>query len=342
MNPNILNAIVDNTGKNKLIHGVVFQVSDFYGKVIAISSTGNFKPDSKFYIASINKMISAAITLRLVKDKWLNFSDKISDLLPEEFWKGILQINGKDFSGEITLQHLLSHTSGLPCYLIEKRADGIKNMDLILNGEDQSWPLEKVVSEVKKIKPKFIPGTKNKASYSETNFRLIDEILHQQTGHLIDELYQEIFNELGMSETKMMHLSSSEDFQPLYHKDKIIRIDAYASASKHEVISTANDLAKFIKAYYNGLFYPKEKLPELEQWNNIFFPFKYGIGIQQFYIPRILSPFKAIPKIVGHCGSSGAVAFYIPEKSVIITGTVNQTANPSLVFQTLIKIVNKL
>ncbi|WP_373492734.1 serine hydrolase domain-containing protein [Aquiflexum sp.] len=342
MNPSILNAIVDKAAKNKLIHGAVFHVSNMDGQEIAVSATGNFKLDSRFYIASINKMISAAITLRLVKDKRLNFSDKISELLPEAYWKGILKINGKDFSGEITLQQLLSHTSGLPCYLIDKRADGIKNMDLILKEEDQSWPLEEVVSEVKKMKPKFIPGTKNKASYGETNFRLIDEILHQKNGKQIDQLYQEIFKELGMEQTKMMHLCKPEDFQPLYNKDKIIRIDAYAESSKHDVISTANDLAIFIQAYYKGMFYPKEKLPELESWNNIFFPFKYGIGIQQFYIPRILSPFKAIPKMVGHCGSSGAVAFYIPEKSVTITGTVNQTAKPSLVFQTLIKIVNKL
>lgn len=342
MNPNTLDTIVNKASKNKLINGAVFQVSNMDAEKIAVSASGNFNSESRFYIASINKMISAAITLRLVKDKWLNFSDKISTLLPKEYWGGILQINGKDYSEEITLQHLLSHTSGLPCYLIDKRKDGLKNMDLILQGKDQSWPLVKVVHEIKEMKPKFIPGTKNKASYGETNFRLIDEILQQQTGRQIDELYQEIFKELGMTQTRMMHFSESEDFQAIYHKEETFSIDAYATSSRHEVVSTAGDLAIFIKAYFDGRFYPKEKLADLELWNNIFFPFKYGIGIQQFYIPRILSPFKAIPKMVGHCGSSGAVAFFVPEKSVIITGTVNQTANPSLVFQTLVKIVNKL
>lgn len=54
----------------------------------------------------------------------------------------------------------------------------------------------------------------------------------------------------------------------------------------------------------------------------------------------ILSPFKAVPKIIG--GSVGSIAFYIPEREVFITGTVNQTANPRLTFQALMRIVNKL
>jgi hypothetical protein len=98
----------------------------------------------------------------------------------------------------------------------------------------------------------------------------------------------------------------------------------------------------FLKAFFDGYFFPKDKFQELEQWNDIFFPFKYGIGIQKFYTPRIFSPFKAIPAMVGHCGSVGTAAFYIPEKEAFITGTVNQTKSPTILFQTMIKIMNQL
>ena len=64
-------------------------------------------------------------------------------------------------------------------------------------------------------------------------------------------------------------------------------------------------------------------LKELGKWNNVFFPFKYGIGIQKFYIPRFLSPFKPVPNMIGHSGSTGSVAFYIPDKDFFVTGTVN-------------------
>jgi len=98
----------------------------------------------------------------------------------------------------------------------------------------------------------------------------------------------------------------------------------------------------FLKAFFNGYFFSMKTLKELEKWNNIFFPFKYGIGIQKFYMPRFLSPFKTIPDMIGHSGSTGSVAFYVPDKDIYITGTVNQQARPNIAFQLMIKIVNLL
>ena len=59
-------------------------------------------------------------------------------------------------------------------------------------------------------------------------------------------------------------------------------------------------------------------------------------------MPRILSPFHPVPDMVGHCGSTGSVAFYVPDLDFYITGTINQQARPNVAFQTMIKIVNKL
>jgi hypothetical protein len=46
--------------------------------------------------------------------------------------------------------------------------------------------------------------------------------------------------------------------------------------------------------------------------------------------------------MIGHCGSTGTAAFYIPEKKVFITGAVNQTKNPGLIFKTMIEIIRKV
>ncbi|WP_377063602.1 serine hydrolase domain-containing protein [Negadavirga shengliensis] len=341
MTTTILESITGNVCKNKLIHGAVFHLYSRERQIDSTSACGNLKPDSRFYIASINKLFTSALTLRLVTENRLQLSNKITQYLPQIFWKDLVTINGRDFSGEITVQHLLSHTSGLPCYLIDKRPDGKKNMDFILRGEDQAWPVGKVVSEVKKMKPKFAPGTPGKASYGETNFRLLDEILQQIQGKPIDELYTEMFRELDMQDTEVLPSKSGTSYMPVYNKQNTVPLDKYFGSTHHDVASSAKDLRRFLEAYFSGKFYAKEQLAELEVWNNVFFPFKYGIGLQRFYIPRILSPFKAVPKIIGHCGSVGSIAFYVPEKSIYITGTVNQTANPSLVFRTMMKIIDK-
>lgn len=59
-------------------------------------------------------------------------------------------------------------------------------------------------------------------------------------------------------------------------------------------------------------------------------------------MPRIMSPFQPIPDIIGHSGSTGSVAFYVPDMDIYITGTINQQAKPNVAFQTMIKIINIL
>ncbi len=337
-----LDKIVAQTAKNKNVHGSVFRIESGDKSMSLFSASGNISLESQYYIASINKLIISFITLRLYKDNIINLDDKLLKYLPNEMLNGLLVHNGKDFSDELTIRHLISHTSGLPCYLIDKRQDGKKNMDLILNGNDQSWPLEKVVIEVKNMKSKFIPGTKGKASYSETNFRLLDKVLEVVTSKIIHDLLTDVFQELKMNNTFVLPSNLADHFAPVYFKHNQINIMEYWKSTHHDIASTAADQMKFIRAFFDGNYFSEEFINELKKWNNIFFPFKYGVGIQKFYIPRLFSPFKAVPELIGHSGSVGSVAFYVPDKEVYITGTVNQTSNPNIVFQTMIKIVNKL
>jgi len=337
-----LDNIIEQTAKNKNVHGSVFHIESRDKSISLFSTSGNISPESQYYIASINKLIISFITLRLCQNKTINLDDKLSNYLSNEMLNGLLIHNGKDYSSELTIGHLISHTSGLPCYLIDKRPDGKKNMNLILNGNDQSWPIDKVVSEVKNMKSKFIPRTKGKASYSETNFRLLDRVLEIVIKKSLQDLLAEVFQEIEMKNTFVLPSNSDNNCAPIYFKQNQINIKEYWESTHHDIASTAADQMKFIRAFFDGKYFTREFINELKKWNNIFFPFKYGIGIQKFYIPRLLSPFKAVPELIGHCGSVGSVAFYVPDKEVYITGTVNQTSNPNIVFQTMIKIVNKL
>ncbi len=337
-----LDKIVAQTAKNKNVHGSVFHIESGDRTMSLFSASGNISPDSQYYITSINKLIISFITLRLCQSKTINLDDKLSNYLPNEVLNGLLVHNGKDYAGDLKIRHLITHTSGLPCYLIDKGPDGKKNMDLILSGNDQSWPLEKVVSEVKKMKLKFIPESKGKASYSETNFRLLGRVLEVVTNKTIQDLLTDVFQELEMNNTFVLPSNSADNYAPIYFKQNQIEIKEYWISTNHDIASTAADQMKFIRAFFDGKYFSKEFINELKKWNNIFFPFKYGIGIQKFYIPRFLSPFKAVPELIGHSGSVGSIAFYVPDKQIYITGTVNQTSNPNIVFQTMIKIINKL
>lgn len=341
LNQAILDQITKKTAANKLVHGAVFHIESADNTLSLSSTAGNIGIDDRFYIASINKLFISALIHRLRHQNKLSLSDEVSKFLPEDMLKGLLVFKGVNYSGDLTVEHLISHTSGLPCYLIDKQPDGTKNMVKILNGEDQPWPLEKVVAQVRKMKPKFKPGTPGKASYSETNFRLLDRIIEVLLNKPIRQNFEQLFEELGMKNSFVLPSEKSNHI-PVFFKQNQISIDQYGASTGHDVASTAQDLMIFVKAFFSGYFFPEKDIKTFKKWNNIFFPFKYGTGIQKFYMPQILSPFKAVPEIIGHCGSVGSIAFYFPEKEIFITGTVNQTSNQSLVFQAMMKLVNKL
>ena len=337
-----LDQIVAKTASKKSIHGATFRVEAADSGMALTSAAGNLQPDAPFYIASINKLMISALTLRLCRENKLSLEQKISAYLPADLLQGLHVYKGEDYSHEITIRHLISQTSGLPCYLIDKRPDGPKVMEELLSGKDQEWPVEKVVDQVKRMKTKFRPGQQGKASYGNTNFKLLGRILEVVTEQPLAEILTRLFGELHMHHTFVIRPGETRAFIPVYRNGNAVNIPRYFGASGYDIVSTTHDLMLFLKAFFSGYFYPKEKLQELEQWNNVFFPFKYGIGLQKFYTPRIFSPFKPIPDMVGHCGSVGTAAFYVPEKNVFITGTVNQTSNPSILFQTMIRILNKL
>lgn len=342
LDQSVLDQLVQKVITKKHIFGAVFYVSSDNQSIDVISAAGNIQEDSQYYIASINKLFVTALTLRLYFHNKLDINDKIAQYLPSETINGLHVYNGKDYSRDLTIEHLMSHTSGLPCYLMDKQTNGKRGMTELEAGNDQAWPIEKVIQEIKQMKPHFPPGTPGKAKYSDTNFQLLSLVIENITGKPINILLEELFKELTMTSTYVCEDVNDTNYVPIRYNDKEISIPLFLTSTKNEIISTARDQMIFVKAFFNGLFFPKDRLKELEKWNSIFFPFKYGTGIQKFYLPRVLSPFQPVPDMIGHSGSVGSVAFYVPDLNIYITGTVNQQAKPSAAFQTMIKVLNTL
>jgi len=130
---------------------------------------------------------------------------------------------------------------------------------------------------------------------------------------------------LQLKDTYLCDDSSDTKPVPLYYKTRPLRIPLAITSSGPDggIVSTAKESMIFLRAFYNGQLFPKEYISELTIWNKIFFPLEYGIGVARFKLPRIFSPFKPIPELIGHSGLSGAFAYYCPEKDLHLTGTVN-------------------
>ena len=337
-----LDKLINRTVGKSNIAGAVLNVSSSDDSLDMTASAGNFQDDSKYYIASINKIFMSALILKFTTEGKVKLEDKFADYVSDDVIDKLHMINGTDYSSEITLRHMISQTSGLPDYIEDKLENGHVTMKDLEAGLDPAWPVDKVIGEIKKMKPHFPPGEYGKAKYIDTNHQLLELVVEKVTGMPNNQVLNNLFQELGMSESYVGNDINDKSYVPVRYKEKEISLSRFISSTKNEIISTARDQMKFIKAFFKGHFLPKDKLKELERWNKVFFPFEYGIGIEKFSMPRALTLFKKMPDMIGHAGSVGSVAFYVPEKSIYFTGTINQQAKPSAIYQIMLKVLSKL
>jgi len=312
-------------------------------------AAGNIEKDDQYFIASVTKLYVTAVVLKLRTENRLQWGDPIANYLSEDIVRGIHVLDGVDYSHDITIKHLISNTSGIPDYFACKESNGKTVASQLFNGKDEDWPLEKTLVLIKKQKPKFKPGQRGKVNYSDTNYQLLGKIIENITGLNMSEVFQTfLFDELGLSKTYVYEDVNDTRPVPLYYKSNAVHLPLYMSSIAPEggIVSTAKDTMIFLKAFFNGYFFPKKELEELKHWNRIYFPgqFYYGIGLEKLWVPRIVSPSKPIKEILGFWGQTGAFAFYNPERDVYFTGTINQSSGfgHSAAFNAMIKIIKAI
>lgn len=343
--PNKLQRVLDKTVDNKTVFGVSFCVENGDGSLRYTGSAGNLDTESQYFIASTTKLFTSATVLHLASRKAFELDDPIARYLGESVMAGLSVIKGVDCSGQITIRHLLAHTSGLPDYFQQKKANGKSFLEELTDGIDQVWSFEQVIAEAKKMKPAFRPGEKGKALYSDTNYQILGRLVEIVSGHPLPAALQEfIITPLGLQKTYIY--TNSRDTRPAHLYYKTNRLDVPLAMTSFGadggIVSTSAELMTFLKAFFAGQFFPVENFAWMKQWNRIFFPLESGVGLTRFKLPRLFSPFKAVPEFIGHSGLSGTVAFFAPEKDIYLTGTVNQVNNPDRSFRLMIELINHL
>ena len=340
---NALQQILDKSIDNKNVFGTSFAVkSDNFSWQ---GSSGNIALDQQFFIASTTKLFTSAMILMLRQQGKLSLDDKLSKYFSESLLSGIHTYRGKDYSQELTIKHLLAHTSGLPDYFQDKGSNGRSLEDDLVQGNDQYWSFEDAMKKTKSLKPHFPPGKKGKAHYSDANFQLLGKIIEVVTSKTYNDYCEEtIIRPLGLTKTYMYVDSADTRPKTLYYKRNELRIPKGMTSfvADGSMLSNSTDLLIFIEAFFTGRLFPAEYISELQEWNRIFYPMKSGTGIHLFKLPWIFNPTGLIPYFIGHSGLSGALAFYVPEKKFFIAGTVNQVARPDLSFRTMIKLTRQL
>ncbi|WP_033541137.1 serine hydrolase domain-containing protein [Planococcus sp. CAU13] len=325
-----LNDTVKEIGEKKGVFSAVLCVESGDNSFSWTGALGDMQRDSQYFIASVTKLYVTAVVLCLIEEGRIALDDKISTYLPAELMKGLHVLKGTDHSNDITVEHLISNTSGIPDYFSHKKPDGRSPAFELTDGKDGTWHLEKTIKLVKELTPNFEPGKKGKAKYSDTNYQLLGRIIEVITGKDIGEVFQEyIFDGLGLDHTYAYKDLSDIKPAPCYYRSEKLWLPKYFASITAEggIVSTAEEAMIFLKGFFTGYFFPKEKIEGLKKWNLILPPpslFFYGVGLEKLFVPRIASPFKPITEIIGFWGQTGSFAWYNPDTDLFFTGTTNQ------------------
>jgi D-alanyl-D-alanine carboxypeptidase len=330
INEELVRQIVAKMIDNKRVFSTVLCVENNDKSISFTGAAGEMQTDSRYFIASVTKLYVTAVVMRLIEENRLRLDDKISNYLSKDICERLHILKQVDYSSEIRIRHLISNTSGIPDYFFHKQVTGGTVASELLDGKDEAWPLEKTLGLVKNLKPKFIPGTKGKAAYSDTNYQLLGLIIENITGKSIADVFDNmIFSELKLKNTYVYNDTNDASPVPFYYKSKQLWLPEYMASVAVEggIVSTAGEVMTFSKAFFNGHFFPKEKINDLKRWNWILPPpglFLFGVGLEKLWTPWFVSPFKPIKEILGFWGQTGSFAFYNTKTGLFFSGTTNQ------------------
>ncbi len=303
-------------------------------------------PDTPYFLASATKLFVTALILQLVEEDALDLNAPVSEFFPPRHLNGLHVLKGTDHTPHITIEHLLSHTSGLPDYFEQKQKDGTVFAKSIIEGRDVSFDLDDVLTMARSnMKPRFAPDGR-RAHYSDTNFQLlgaiIENVLQTSFANAVD---QRIARPLKLKNTFVFEADgprSNIKVLPLRNGDKTLHVPNAMTGVGPDggIVSSAADGLTFIRAFFEGTLFSTQRIQHITRtWRPVFFPLHYGTGIMLFRLPRFLTPFRKQPDLIGHSGISGAFLFAEPENRIYISGTVNQLSARSLPYAVMLQAI---
>jgi len=318
------------TDKEKVIYAKGFGVDNVERPEIPAGA------DSIYRIASITKIITGITIMRLVEQDILELDTLVKKYVP---W---LTLSRPDAVEQMTLRHLLSHTSGLP---VEYTPDGPR---------EESALEHSLMEELPAAQMKTFP-VENVYLYSNLGIRLASYIAQIKTEKHFSALAQEyVLNPLNMDRTtfdlrvaatypiSLPHEETSTGDLKVFHKIK----ENAARLAAGGLYSNTTDLCKLARFLLNnGVTDTGEHLLSPDSIQQMFTP--HGSNPAQdresYGLTMTLRKYKE-DYLRGHCGSAPpyATSLFVDQASgygvvTLMNTQRNQLRNeiPELIFDIL-------
>lgn len=191
---------------------------------------------SVFRLGSVSKSLASVLTGVLVQDSILNWDDKVIKYIPD------FELKSKESTEQITIRHLLSHTSGLPYHAFTSEIDNGANLD----------PLIYHLRDLNLTGP---PG--KTYSYQNVAYSVIGKVIESATGKPYEVVMQEkVFKPLHMDQASLNFqamMANDDKAKPHVHtlrgwKPTSINETYYNVGPAGGVNASISDMARWLKA----------------------------------------------------------------------------------------------
>lgn len=197
-------------------------------------------PQTRFYIASSGKMMTAAAILSHVENGILK-----TEALVWPYIKNISNIDQLENADQVTIRQLLNHTSGLAEYLTDDF------FVASLKRPSHAWSPAEAIEFAYGEPAKFAPATAYE--YTNTNYVLLGHILAEIDGSLADSLKKHVFDKANMTSSSVgadataSHLAHGYDG---FGAD-VSQLAWASTLGDGPVVATAADLGRFLRALFS-------------------------------------------------------------------------------------------
>ncbi|MDO5498738.1 MAG: serine hydrolase domain-containing protein [Propionibacteriaceae bacterium] len=305
-----------------------------------------------FHCASIGKLFTAVVIGRLIERGLLTLNTPVGTVVPAAELARLPAVPGVDLAHELTVDHLLSHHSGLPDPFLPPRGQHTAcAMTMLPDDLDRRWTLRDFLGEAAGLAPVGRPG--ERFHYSDAGYALLlrvaEEVGDAPAGEL---LASHVFDPSGMPGTHQPHLNASRaeladlDIAPMWlGRTEVSRTPAVSVGSVDGgAVTTIDDLVRFQQALHDGRLIDPGLLSQLSRRRARLRPgihYCAGLATLRFgeFTPLLL---RGLPEPTGGLGLTATHLFRYPAQDAHVVMNFHATDAMRPSFQIHIEIARRL
>lgn len=287
-----------------------------------VSKPDNIVIDSSsvFYWASVSKLITSTLIYQLVLEDTLSFNDKLSKWFPNI-----------QYSREITIEQLLTHTSGIYSF----------NSDSTVHFSNKHFTPDELLGIARSKKNLFKPG--EYWSYTNTGYLLLALITEKIESKPFSQIVQEKLSIPLNLKTLKTATKNSPNLALAHKKDSAIPKDYSIPLGAGNVTGSSKDMAIFLSALLTGKIIP---IKDVHTMMKDLYPMfnkgqYYGKGIMLYDFTELD---QTNNRWIGHSGGTEnykAIVAYDIETKAIITISINENMPVEAIAYKLMELIKK-